>query len=116
MDNKEPYSSEKVSKLLLVPAKALGYSSRLNLSFRLNLPQALPAKSGRARDYRGLAELMKIPNEKAKTFELSNDPTMKILNEWELNPNASIGQLIKFLEEMERYDIITDVFPLFGEL
>ncbi|GFQ98317.1 myeloid differentiation primary response protein MyD88, partial [Trichonephila clavata] len=92
-----------------IPAKALNYSSRLLLGKLLNPEQNLLSGDGFARDYRGLAEQMEFGFDDIRNFQRKEDPTMKILEEWTTQPNASIGKLIKFLENMGRHDVIQDL-------
>lgn len=109
-------NAELKSALSSVPGKALNYSSRLILSNNLNIKGVIPSKSGHARDYRGLAELMDFQYSNIKIFERNEDPTLRILEAWETRPDATLDKLISFLEEMERYDVINELKPLLGML
>ncbi|KFM68151.1 Myeloid differentiation primary response protein MyD88, partial [Stegodyphus mimosarum] len=96
-----------------VPAKALNISSRLRLAWFLNPEQSLPSENGFARDYRGLAEQMDFQYNDIKNFQRNEDPTMKILEAWDARPSTTISQLIQFLENMGRHDVVQDLRPQF---
>lgn len=89
-----------------VSVKALNFSSRMILSNNLDCIQPMPSESGFSRDYRGLAEHIGFPYHEIKVLEQFEHPTMKILEEWEINPNATLDKLICYLEAMDRHDII----------
>lgn len=107
----ESINSSLKSSLSSVSAKALNFSSRLVLSNNLDYKQVLPSRKGYARDYRGLAELMGFQYKIIKKFGESENPTMKIIDSWETHADATLDKLISFLEEMDRYDVITELTP-----
>lgn len=96
-----------------VPVKALNISSRLCLSWYLNPEQPIRSKKGIARDYRGLAEQMDFQFNDIKNFQRSEDPTSKILEASEANSNITIGDLVTYLENMDRHDALQDLEPHF---
>lgn len=99
------------SFLLSVSVKALNFSSRMILSNNLDCKQPIQSEKGVFRDYRGLAELIDFPYHEIKVLEKYEHPTMRILEEWEINPNATLDKLISFLEAMDRHDIIDKIIP-----
>lgn len=97
-----------------IPASALNYSSRHFLGQFLNPKQNLLSKNGYSRDYHGLAEQMNFQYNVVRNFERCEDVTMKILEAWSVEPDATIGKLINFLENMGRHDVIEDMQSKFG--
>ncbi|GIY62162.1 myeloid differentiation primary response protein MyD88 [Caerostris extrusa] len=91
-----------------IPATALNCSSHIFLGTRLNPQQQMLSSDGYARDYRGLAELMDFSYDDIKNFESKGDPTQHILREWVLQPNATMGRLVSFLEQIGRHDVKDD--------
>ncbi|KAG8178439.1 hypothetical protein JTE90_016111 [Oedothorax gibbosus] len=96
-----------------ISATALNYSSRHLLGQFLNPKQNLLSKEGYSRDYHGLAEQMNFQYNVVRNFERSEDVTMKILEAWSTEPDATIGKLISFLENMGRHDVIEDMQSFF---
>lgn len=95
-----------------IPARALNVSSRNLLCRLLNSQMEIPTTTFYCRDYRGLAELMEIDNMTIRSFEATGNPTKKIIEEWELLPNSTIGSFLEMLKQIERYDVIKDIQPL----
>lgn len=95
-----------------IPARALNVSSRNLLSKLLNPQMEIPTSKFICKDYRGLAELMNFDYMTIKSFEATGNPTKKIIEEWEVLPNSTLGKLKELLEEIERYDVIEDIQPL----
>ncbi|CAL1287465.1 unnamed protein product [Larinioides sclopetarius] len=96
-----------------IPARVLNCSSRLLLGKLLNPEKKILSSDNYARDYRGLAEQMQFGFDDIRNFQRREDPTMKILEEWTVQPTATIGKLIQFLENMGRHDVIQDLQPRF---
>ncbi|KAF8784652.1 Myeloid differentiation primary response like protein [Argiope bruennichi] len=92
-----------------IPAKVLNHSCRLHLGKLLNPEMKILSSNNYARDYRGLAEQMQFSFDDIRNFQRQGDPTMKILEEWTVQPDATIGKLIQFLENMGRHDVIQDL-------
>ncbi|RZB89897.1 myeloid differentiation primary response protein MyD88-B-like [Asbolus verrucosus] len=69
------------------------------------------------RNWRGLAALCDIDPSYLDSIGESSDPTDKVLNRWyEKAPDCStIQQLQRFLEEMDRFDVIEDIKELIDE-
>lgn len=98
-----------------IPIRALNTSARMLLSKYLNPEQVITTCNGRARDYRGIAELMGFSYSEVRNHQRSTDPTRSLLEAFETmstKDNAhTFAKLITMLEEIERYDIIDDVTP-----
>ncbi|XP_023231035.1 myeloid differentiation primary response protein MyD88-like [Centruroides sculpturatus] len=95
-----------------IPAKVLNVSSRNLLYKLLNPPMEIPTERFLCKDYRGLAELMEFDYMTIRSFEATGNPTKKLIEEWELLPNSTIGNLLEMLKQIERYDVIDDIEPL----
>ncbi|XP_015913306.1 myeloid differentiation primary response protein MyD88 [Parasteatoda tepidariorum] len=94
-----------------VPAKALKCSTRLKLGEFLDPKQEILFKNGFARDYRGLADQMDFQYNEVRNFERYDSPTLKIIDAWSVLPHTTMGQLIQYLENMGRHDILQDLQP-----
>ncbi|XP_054708410.1 myeloid differentiation primary response protein MyD88-like [Uloborus diversus] len=99
-------------KFLQIPAQALNVSCRLRLSRFLDLQDPLCSEDGVPIDYRGLACLMNLEHIDVRNFETTGQPTLSILQEWEKQTDATIGQLLNFLKKMGRHSVIQDILPL----
>lgn len=73
----------------------------------------LMSPSDNLRDYRGLAGLLKFSKGDISKFGKDAHPTMRILESWENRPDAqaSLKKLFRFLQAMDRHDIIQDLLP-----
>ena len=94
----------------------------LDLYQALDIEQLLRTDHGLPRDYRGLGELMDLSADLIETrFKRSYRPT-KSLIEYHINKNLSnnrivtVNNLVKMLEQLERFDIIDDLTPTFIEM
>uniref|UniRef100_A0A0K8TL98 Putative tir domain protein n=1 Tax=Tabanus bromius TaxID=304241 RepID=A0A0K8TL98_TABBR len=92
-----------------VPVKVLRYQSRQQLSKHLNSQKVLLSENGLPRDWRGIAHLAGCKHDLA--LERDPDPMAKVLKLWseEQGESATIGQLRKFLELIDRYDVEEDL-------
>lgn len=81
------------------------------LSMRLDVPQLLLGPLGH-RDWRGLALLVGFSCDEVELLrEQGKSPTSLLLDKWEERSSSqqpTVGQLVKHLESLERYDILDD--------
>lgn len=90
------------------PIRAINHSARVYVARHLNLRKD-KVVNGRAIDWRGLGELCGFDSIELDNFDNKESPTELILNEWpKKNPEANVGDLIEFLFEMNRWDVIED--------
>ncbi|KAJ8911451.1 hypothetical protein NQ315_013813 [Exocentrus adspersus] len=97
--------------------QALRRNTRRMISTLLNPIKIIPNENGLPRDWAGLAELCQISGEKMPSLQQSSDPTNSVLDLWHENnqTESTIHNLIKFLEELDRFDIVDDITPLIEE-
>lgn len=74
----------------------------------------LPSNPGR--DWKTLADKMGYPMETILYFESKKDkgPVMELIKDYE-DRGKKISELISFLREMERFDLIQDLQPFIGK-
>ena len=76
----------------------------------------LPSNPGR--DWKTLADKMGYPMETILYFECKKDkdkgPVMELIKDYE-DRGKTISELISFLSEMERFDLIQDLEPFIGK-
>jgi len=91
-----------------VPLCCLGPSTRQLLAMRLDpIRTVLSPTTNRLQDWRGLAEMFGFGQIEVDNFERRNCPTIEVLRTWsERNPQASVGDILNALQEIERYDIL----------
>ena len=82
----------------------------------ISLIQYALLKWKKCRNWQGLAGLCKIHANYEASIVNNPDPTSKVLNLWQTqDPDSStIKQFILFLEEMDRFDVVTDIDELIG--
>ncbi|KAJ8969580.1 hypothetical protein NQ317_000077 [Molorchus minor] len=105
-----------------VTVRALRKKTRKVISTLLNPPKIIPNEKGyhgsiypsTVSDWHGLAEMCGISGEKIPSLQQDPDPSNKVINLWtELDNNKStIHNLILYLEELDRFDIIEDIESL----
>ncbi|CAG9817406.1 unnamed protein product [Phaedon cochleariae] len=97
-----------------IPVRALRRETRNLLSSLLNPEKIIPTVQGLPRDWQGLAELCKIKGEQIPSIQRSDDPTAKVLELWceKTNPESTIENLINFLQNLDRFDVLDDITPL----
>ncbi|CAG9783480.1 unnamed protein product [Diatraea saccharalis] len=66
------------------------------------------------RDWRGLAFLLSIPNEISHSISEASDKTIRVLDIWiqRNDGTATLGRLMEYLVQMDRYDIYDDLVEL----
>ncbi|XP_062841264.1 myeloid differentiation primary response protein MyD88 [Trichomycterus rosablanca] len=92
-----------------IPAVALNFSVRKRLALYLNPTNTVAA------DWTDIAEKMDFSYLEIKNLEKRENPTHKLLEEWQTRPGASVGKLLLLLEQAERKDIISDLTSLIDE-
>lgn len=94
-----------------IPISVVGLRCRSVLSMRLDVPQLLLGPLGH-RDWRGLALLVGFSCDEVELLrEHGKSPTSLLLDKWEERPGSqqpTVGQLVKHLESLERYDVLDD--------
>lgn len=91
-----------------IPAIALNYSVRKRLALYLNPTNTVAA------DWTDIADKMEFTYLEIKNYEKRENPTQKLLEDWQTRAEATVGKLLSFLEQAERKDIISDLRPLIG--
>ncbi|KAL8606172.1 hypothetical protein ACOMHN_053444 [Nucella lapillus] len=88
---------------------ALRMSSRRRLGMFLNM-ESMPLHSGLLPNYQGLAELIGFEFVEQLSFQRERDPTQALLMEWGNHPdlNPTLGNLVRFLQQLERLDILEE--------
>lgn len=61
------------------------------------------------RDWRGLAYLVNISSEKAAYIQMHPTKTTAVLEIWQQDRTATVGQLLSHLERLDRYDVYDDL-------
>lgn len=120
-DPQDPYLSEtSLGKCLsLLPLNHIKPIYLNDSCLALNVEQLIPTDNGLARDYRGLAELMQFNTiEVDSKFKRSRNQTRTLIDAFIYknlnsmgNCNFSLNDLIKFIERIERFDVIDDLMP-----
>ncbi|XP_036376734.1 myeloid differentiation primary response protein MyD88 [Megalops cyprinoides] len=90
--------------------------SSLNFNVRKKLALYLNPRNTVAADWVTLAEVMGFTYLEIKNYEQRENPTAKILEEWQAKcPDAKVGKLLSMLEEAERKDVVEDLIDLIDE-
>ncbi|XP_041922982.1 myeloid differentiation primary response protein MyD88 [Alosa sapidissima] len=90
-----------------IPLVALNHSVRKKLGLYLNPSSTV------AEDWTNIAERMEFSYLEIKNYETCQNPTLKILEDWQARcPDTSVGKLLSIIEAAERMDIICDLKPL----
>ncbi|TSK98406.1 Myeloid differentiation primary response protein MyD88 [Bagarius yarrelli] len=92
-----------------IPAVALNYSVRKKLALYLNPTNTVAA------DWTEVAEKMEYTYLEIKNYEKMENPTKKLLEDWQTRSEATVGKLLSILEQAERKDVISDLRPLIDE-
>ena len=66
------------------------------------------------RDWKALADLMGYTYEQIKNFECERHPVKALINHWEVE-NKTISELMDFLAQIERNDLLEDLKPFIGK-
>ncbi|XP_075994249.1 myeloid differentiation primary response protein MyD88 [Genypterus blacodes] len=84
----------------------------LNMKVRKELGLYLNPKNMVAADWMTVAEVMGFTYLEIKNYEMCENATRKILEDWQARcPEATVGKLLSILEEVDRRDIVEDLRP-----
>lgn len=95
--------------LYLVPLIALSFSVRKQLALFLN-PKSLVAA-----DWQVLADNMGFTYLETMNYDRLDNPTGKLLDEWQVKHGSSVGKLLELLKKLQREDILEDLSPAIHE-
>jgi len=117
-------TTELGKRLDQIPLQCLSQLDIFNLTQALNIEQLIPTNAGLARDYRGIAECMGFSSIDIETkFKRSYNPMKSLIDSY-LNKSLysenikpfTLNDLLKFIERIERFDVIDDFMPHLIEL
>ncbi|KAF5903596.1 myeloid differentiation primary response protein MyD88 [Clarias magur] len=92
-----------------IPVTALNYGVRKKLALYLNPTNTVAA------DWTDIAEKMEFTYLEIKNYEKRENPTQKLLEDWQTRVEATVSRLLGFLEQADRKDIISDLKPLIDD-
>ncbi|XP_051879369.1 myeloid differentiation primary response protein MyD88 isoform X2 [Pristis pectinata] len=92
-----------------VPVTALRVAVRKRLALLLNPKKMVAA------DWTELAEEMGFHYLEIRNYDRLENPTGKMLDEWEAKDGSSVGKLLELLRKIERDDILEDLTPAIVE-
>ncbi|KAL1006252.1 hypothetical protein UPYG_G00069780 [Umbra pygmaea] len=88
----------------------------LNMNVRKRLGLFLNPRNTVASDWMSVAENMGFSYLEIKNYEGCQNPTRKILDDWQSRcPEATVGKLLKLLEDSDRKDVVEDLRHLIDE-
>lgn len=95
-----------------LPLSCLPLKTRELLSCLLDTPKIIPndGPDKLPRDWRGLAYLVNVSSEKAAYISLHPQKTTEVLEIWQKDQTATVGQLLNHLERLDRYDVYDDLY------
>lgn len=94
-----------------VPISALGSKSIEVLSKQLNPLKVIPSENSLSRDWRGFLQFATNRNDH---HIQKTDPMKDVLRIWSSNyENATLGQLVNILQNIDRWDVIDDARECF---
>ena len=104
----EPIPIPDVMRHSSVPFCSLCTSTRHALAWQLNPKRnTISPHTRRLQDWRGLAEIFGFSQLDVDNFDRMDNPTVEILSVWlRENAQATIGDFLRGLIEIERYDIV----------
>ncbi|KAJ8418786.1 hypothetical protein AAFF_G00002850 [Aldrovandia affinis] len=93
-----------------IPLIALNVKVRKSLGLYLNPSNTVAA------DWANVAEIMGFSYLEIKNYEKHDNPTKKILEDWQAGcKQANVGKLLSILEEAERTDVVTDLIKFIDQ-
>ncbi|XP_052092718.1 uncharacterized protein LOC127729104 [Mytilus californianus] len=92
-----------------LPIRILSPSTRRLMSIHLDPPAVIPSSHGVLGDMSGLAELAGFEFCHIRYFETKYSRTFACLEEWGLRHSGTIGNLLKNLVIMERFDCLSEI-------
>lgn len=93
-----------------VPLRALGSSTRQFLAIYLDPPSCTVNNDGIPPDASGLAELAGFDYQTIRYIESKSNKTIELLNMWRYRQNGTLGNLVEYLLQLERFDCLTDIW------
>ncbi|XP_060068014.1 uncharacterized protein LOC132548211 [Ylistrum balloti] len=93
-----------------IPLRALGSSTRQLLAIYLDPPSCTTNNDGITNDASGLAELAGFDYPTIRYFESKTSKTIELLNMWRYRQNGTLGNLVGYLLQLERFDCLTDIW------
>ncbi|XP_038664774.1 myeloid differentiation primary response protein MyD88 [Scyliorhinus canicula] len=105
----EPADSPGTIDFFSIPLIAVNFAVRKRLALFLN------PKSMVAANWPELAEEMGFDYLEIKNYERFDNPTGKLLEDWQVKEGSSVGRLLELLQKIERDDILEDLTPLIEE-
>lgn len=100
-----------------IPVSSLGPKCRKKLSKNLNSIKVIPSEDGVPRDWRGVLNCLRLDTVSVGNLQSKYDPMEYLLDQWERESNetATLGQLQKILETIDRWDVVDDTSDLFSK-
>ncbi|CAG2247959.1 unnamed protein product [Mytilus edulis] len=92
-----------------LPIRILSPSTRRLMSIHLDPPAVIPSSNGVLGDMSGLAELAGFEFCHIRYFETKYSRTFACLEEWGLRHSGTLGNLLKNLVIMERFDCLSEI-------
>lgn len=92
-----------------LPLRILGPSTRRLLSIHLDPPAVIPTSHGVLGDLSGLAELAGFEFCHIRYFETKQSRTFACIEEWSSRQSGTIGNMMKNLIIMERFDCLSEI-------
>ncbi|XP_078254514.1 myeloid differentiation primary response protein MyD88 [Rhinoraja longicauda] len=92
-----------------VPLTALSFFVRKQLALFLN-PRSLVAAN-----WQELGEEMGFTYLEIRNYDRLDNPTGRLLDEWQAKHGSSVGQLLQLLKKIQREDILKDLLPAIQE-
>nr|AKN04689.1 MyD88-4 [Mizuhopecten yessoensis] len=93
-----------------VSLRALGASTRQLLAIYLDPPSCTVNNDGFATDASGLAELAGFDYPTIRYFESKSSKTSELLDMWRYRQNGTLGNLVGYLLQIERFDCLTEIW------
>lgn len=107
-----------------IPLECVPASDLNCLTLSLSVEQLIPTDSGLRRDYRGMGELMGFTSAAVETrFRKTNNSTKSLIDAYiyrgsqagSADNRISLNDLLKIIEQIERFDVIDDFLPTLVE-
>lgn len=100
-----------------IPVSSLGQKCRKQLSKNLNSIKVIPSEDGVPRDWRGVLHFSRLGSDSVGDLQTKYDPMEYLLKQWEreCHETATIGNLQKILETIDRWDVVDDTSDLFSK-
>lgn len=98
------------------PLNSLNNACRRKIGMFLDQEGSLIQDTNLFNDWCGLAELLNFTNTEIENFKRQRYPTQEVLHQWTTrrDPEPTVVNLIRFLLQLERGDIITECRTMIG--